>query len=123
MDKSSVQITRKGTVGYAIRHTRLQARGLHLLDIDWRFDCRVAHRLVVDTRFGILEKPRDLPPYPKSIARSAPMENRGFTGEAMEDRLREFASSADLYEALPRTFFGRHYGQQIPRAATGAAAN
>ena len=52
------------------------------------------------------------------------MENGGFTGEAMEDRLTEFAASiADLYEVLPRTFLGRHYGQQILRAATGAAAN
>jgi four helix bundle protein len=56
--------------------------------------------------------------------RSAPTEGRGFTGEAIEDRLTDFATSiADLYEMLPRTFFGRHYGQQILRAATGAAAN
>jgi four helix bundle protein len=42
----------------------------------------------------------------------------------MEDRLIEFAAViADLYETLPRTFFGRHYGQQILRAGTAAAAN
>jgi four helix bundle protein len=52
------------------------------------------------------------------------MVDEGCTGLAMDDRLTEFAASiADLYEALPRTLFGRHYGQQILRAATGAAAN
>jgi four helix bundle protein len=52
------------------------------------------------------------------------MEDRGCTGQAMEDRLTEFAATiADLYETLPRTFFGRHYGQQILRAGTSAAAN
>ena len=52
------------------------------------------------------------------------MEDKGCTGQAMEDRLTDFAASiADLYEALPRTFFGRHYGQQILRAGTAAAAN
>lgn len=52
------------------------------------------------------------------------MEERAFTGEAMEDRLTDFAATiADLYETLPRTFFCRHYGQQILRAGTGAAAN
>jgi len=52
------------------------------------------------------------------------MEEKGCTGQVMEDRLTNFAATiADLYEMLPRTFFGRHYGQQILRAATGAAAN
>jgi four helix bundle protein len=52
------------------------------------------------------------------------MEDKGCTGQVMEDRLTNFAATiADLYEMLPRTFFGRHYGQQILRAATGAAAN
>jgi four helix bundle protein len=51
------------------------------------------------------------------------MEDRGYSGQGLEDRWTEFAGSiADLYETLPRTFFGRHYGQQILRAATGAAA-
>ncbi len=52
------------------------------------------------------------------------MEDKGCTGQAMEDRLTDFAALiADLYEALPRTFLGRHYGQQILRAGTSAAAN
>jgi four helix bundle protein len=52
------------------------------------------------------------------------MEEKGFTGQAMEDRLTDFAATiADLYEMLPRTFFGRHYGKQILRAGTAAAAN
>jgi four helix bundle protein len=67
-------------------------------------------------------KPPDL--FQRTIRECAFMENKDCTGQAIEDRLTDFAASiADLYEALPRTFFGRHYGQQILRAATGAAAN
>jgi four helix bundle protein len=52
------------------------------------------------------------------------MEEKGCTGQATEDRLTDFAALiADLYEMLPRSFFGRHFGQQILQAATGAAAN
>ena len=52
------------------------------------------------------------------------MEREVVTGQAMEDRLTEFAVAImDLHERLPKTFSGRHFGQQILRAGTAAAAN
>lgn len=46
------------------------------------------------------------------------------TGQEMEDRLTEFAVSVtEVYDMLPKTFLGRHVGQQLLRAGTSAAAN
>ena len=44
--------------------------------------------------------------------------------EEMAERMTDFAVSIiELYEALPKTFLGRHIGRQLLRAGTAVTAN
>ena len=44
--------------------------------------------------------------------------------QEMAERMTDFAASVmELYDELPKTFLGRHIGQQLLRAGTAVAAN
>ena len=46
------------------------------------------------------------------------------TGEQLQDRLTEFAVQVmELCDKLPKTFAGRHLGEQLFRSGTAGAAN